>query len=104
MLHVIHDRPNNRLHVTFRKDRLLIVSSEWIAENATIEIAHDGGPVTMTIYEYYTKPRWPLTEELVQKYSLLEWIDDLKTVYNAFFNKAAGLKFAGMRVDRPDGR
>lgn len=97
MMWVNHDRPQNRLHITFRKGPLLIVRTEWLAENASIEIGHDGGPVAMIVHGYYTNPKWPLTEELVKKYALDEWVDDLKTIYNGFFNKAANLQFAGFR-------
>ena len=96
MLWVNHDRPADQLHVQFQKDRL-IVATEWFAENATIDLALDGGPVAITVFRYYTAPLWPLTEELVNRYHLAEWLDDLKIVYNAFFSKTA--KLQTMRVE-----
>jgi len=96
---VHHDRPQNRLHLIFRNEGL-IVQTEWIAENATIDIGSDGGPVSVVVYNYYTNPKWPITEDHLRRYALLDWEDDLKTIYNGFFNRAAKLKFQGMRVKR----
>lgn len=99
MLNVRPDPNNGKFHIEFRRHGVLVVRTEWFAPNASIDIGHDGGPVAITIHGFGTSTRWPLTEEHVNKYGLGEWLDDLKTVYNHFFNVTAGMNVARIEKD-----
>jgi hypothetical protein len=71
--------------LVFQRDKL-IAEGEWLAHNAEIGLAYDRSPVEICIYGYYTEPKsWPLTEEIVQKYGLEPWLDDLRLVWGEFF-------------------
>lgn len=97
---VQHDRDRNELHVVLQQDRL-VSEREWFAPNASVELAPDGSVVEITIHGYYTKPKWPLTEDLVEKYALNEHLDDLKLVYQAFFKSRYKAKV--IKMEGPDG-
>lgn len=82
---VQHDRGNDRLHLIFNEDRL-IVEREWCAPNAVIALAVDGEPLQITIYDYYTNPHWQFTPEFVEQYKLESYLEDLRLVHDAFFS------------------
>lgn len=82
---VEHDQAHDRLHIVLQRDRL-IIAGEWLAQNAEIGLAFDRSPVEICVYGYYTEPKsWPLTPELVERYGLGEWLEDLRLVWTRFF-------------------
>lgn len=101
MLYVTHDQGNNRLYLEFVKDRL-IARQKWIADNATMDFAHDGSVIGVTIYHYYSAPIWPLTSEHVEEYHLGEWLDDLRACHDAFFT-GPRLGVKEIKYEGPDG-
>jgi hypothetical protein len=98
---VQHDVGHNQLHLIFDQDRI-VASTVWINDYATIDLAFDGSPVGINIFEYYTAKRWPLEEWMVEKYSLGEHLDDLRLVWESFF---APPEYAvkAIKYEGPDG-
>lgn len=98
---VEHDRDANCLHIQFTRDRL-IARTAWIANNATIAMAADDEPISITIYDYYTNPQWPLNEPMVHQYALGPYVDDLRLVYQTFFAPPS-LAVKTIHYEGPDG-
>lgn len=98
---VQHDRDRNQLHLVFRRERIVALT-EWIAPNATMDFAADGEVVGINIFDYYTAPVWPLTEELVELFNLGEHLEDLRLVWQAFFAPPE-YKVKVLKYEGPDG-
>jgi hypothetical protein len=98
---VQHDRGNDQLHLIFREDKIL-ADTEWCASNAVISFAYDRTPVEITIYNYYSNPKWEFDEAFVEKYELLDHLDDLRLVWENFFApKSYAVK--SIHFEGPDG-
>lgn len=98
---VQHDRGRDQLHLIFDQDRI-VASTKWITAGATIDLAFNDEPIGINIFEYYTRPVWPLTEELVNQYGLGKHLEDLRLVWQSFF---APPEFAvkAIKFEGPDG-
>lgn len=93
------DDVSDVLYLLLQEDRL-IASTEAFAPNAWIDMALDGSPIGIHIKGYFTHKRWPITPELMVKFHLEQWDEDLKVVYQGLFNPHAALGPGGMRVVR----
>lgn len=88
----------NELYVRFLQDRL-IARTEWFSDWASIDLASDDAPIGVTIHRYSDR-QWPFTEDILTKYHLGSWADDLTTVRDAYFNPNAKPKFEGYKPRR----
>lgn len=88
MLWMQGDEVRNCADIKFTKEPRIIARTEWFAENATIDLTAASEPVCLTIYRFFTDRRWPITEEIMEKYGLKVWAEDFATIYQGFFQKA----------------
>ena len=98
---VQHDRGRDQLHLIFDQESL-VARSVWITDYATIDLAYNGEAIGINIFEYYSRTRWPLTEQLVEQYGLGKHLDDLRLVWTSFF---APPEYAvkAIKYEGPDG-
>lgn len=101
MIRAIGDDVSDILYLKLQEDRL-IATSESFAPNCVIEMAPDGSPVGVAIKGYFTLKEWPFTPELITKFHLEPWDEDLKVIYQGLFNPHAGLGLSGVRVEPID--
>lgn len=96
MLWVNNEPGQDALYIRFQKDRL-IGKTVWFADNATIDLGMDDSPIGVSVHAFYTQRNWPFTEEILSKFSLGSWADDLVTVRDAYFNPDAKLRYQGTK-------
>lgn len=97
MLWISPEPAQDVLYVRFLKGKL-IARTVWINEVCTIDLGIDDAPIGVTVHNFYSsRPAWPFTNEILTKYRLGDWADDLITVRDAYFRDDSKLKFQGYR-------
>lgn len=89
------DSAGDVLYVRFQKGKF-VAKTEWISESATVDLGFDDSPIGVSIMRF-SQREWPFTEQIMTKYRLGSWDDDLRTVHESYFNSAKKPVFSGFR-------
>lgn len=77
----LHPEPKqDALYLKFQKNQL-VWCTEHFSEYGYIDLAVDGSPIGIAVLRAYSeKHMWPIDENVIDKYRLQQWADDIRTV------------------------